>query len=134
MTARSYAIVTPLRNEAEKLEEFDREPELGLVSGACFERDGDAWRERFGTGASVWGAARAYRETCLSQLLPIEPRTAWDWIDAAEARSSADGRPASSATCPFTITAVKASRHLHGGPSGRHRDGPLTTSATDPRT
>lgn len=68
------------------LEELDREPGLGVVSGTCFERDGDTWRERFGTGASVWGAARAYRETCLSQLLPIEPRTAWDWIDVAEAQ------------------------------------------------
>lgn len=67
------------------LEEFARNPRLGVVSGSCLERDDGAWRARFGTGTSVWGAARAYRWACLEQLLPLEPRTAWDWIDVAEA-------------------------------------------------
>ncbi len=68
------------------LDELDREAELGVVSGTCFELDDGTWRERFGTGTSVWGAARAYRGACLDQLLPLEPRTAWDWIDVAEAQ------------------------------------------------
>jgi len=67
------------------LDELARGPRLGVVSGTCLERDDGAWRERFGTGTSVWGAARAYRWACLEQLLPLEQRTAWDWIDVAEA-------------------------------------------------
>lgn len=67
------------------LEELERDPRLGIVSGTCLEREGGQWRPRFGTGTSVWGAARAYRLACLEQLLPLEHRTAWDWIDVAEA-------------------------------------------------
>lgn len=67
------------------LEELERDPRLGIVSGACLEREGGEWRPRFGTGTSVWGAARAYRWECLAELLPLEQRTAWDWIDVAEA-------------------------------------------------
>lgn len=67
------------------LERLDADPELGVVSGTCLEQHGGAWLERFGTGSSVWGAARVYRWRCLEQLLPLENRTAWDWIDVAEA-------------------------------------------------
>lgn len=67
------------------LERFAADPRLGIVSGTCLERRDGVWVERFGTGSSVWGAARMYRRSCLEQLLPLESRTAWDWIDAAEA-------------------------------------------------
>lgn len=67
------------------LEKLDTDRILGVVSGTCFEQHDGAWLERFGTGSSVWGAARVYRWTCLEQLLPLENRTAWDWIDVAEA-------------------------------------------------
>lgn len=67
------------------IERMDAEPALGVVSGTCLERHDGGWLERFGTGSSVWGAARLYRWTCLEQLLPLENRTAWDWIDVVEA-------------------------------------------------
>lgn len=69
---------------ARELEEDDR---LGIVSGTCFEQVHGAWRERFATGANVWGGARAYRRECLEQVLPLEPRTGWDSIDVAEANA-----------------------------------------------
>jgi len=60
---------------------------LGIVSGTCYEREDGEWRERFATAGSVWGAARLYRRACLEQVLPLEPRTGWDAIDAAEANA-----------------------------------------------
>jgi hypothetical protein len=47
--------------------------------------DGGEWRQRHQTGAMVWGAARAYRSTCLEILLPLESRMGWDGIDVARA-------------------------------------------------
>ena len=41
------------------------------------------------TGSSVWGAARAYRRTCLDAVLPFEARVGWDGID--ELRANARG-------------------------------------------
>lgn len=63
------------------------DPQLGIVSGTCFEQIGGAWRERFTTGANVWGGARAYRRECLQQVLPLEPRTGWDAVDVAQANA-----------------------------------------------
>lgn len=65
--------------------ELERDAELGIVSGTCFERSRGEWRERFSTGASAWGAARLYRRACLEAVLPLEPRTGWDAIDVAHA-------------------------------------------------
>jgi GT2 family glycosyltransferase len=66
------------------LEENER---LGIVSGTCYEQQDGEWRERYGTGGNVWGAARIYRRACLEQVLPLEPRTGWDAIDVAEANA-----------------------------------------------
>jgi glycosyltransferase involved in cell wall biosynthesis len=64
------------------LAEFSRDPRLGIAGGSCYEQDdGGAWRERHGTGAAVWGAARAYRGTCLAEILPLEARMGWDTLD-----------------------------------------------------
>jgi glycosyltransferase involved in cell wall biosynthesis len=69
------------------LEELEASPRLGIVSGTCFEQEAGGWRQRFGTGASVWGAARLYRRACLDAVLPLEPRTGWDAIDVAVANA-----------------------------------------------
>ena len=37
------------------------------------------------TAGSLWGAARAYRWTCLQDVLPLEERMGWDGIDALKA-------------------------------------------------
>jgi Glycosyl transferase family 2 len=68
------------------LDVFAREPDLGIASGVCFERSqGRAWEQRFSTGQSAWGAARAYRRECLEQVLPLEDRMGWDGIDSLKA-------------------------------------------------
>jgi len=65
---------------------FAADPQLGIASGRCLERDASGeWRQRFGAGTGVWGAARAYRSTCLNEILPLEERQGWDEIDALKA-------------------------------------------------
>lgn len=67
--------------------ELDVSNRLGMVSGTCYELEDDEWKERFTTGANVWGAARAYRRECLESVLPFVPRTGWDAIDVAQANA-----------------------------------------------
>ena len=69
------------------LEALEADERLGIVSGTCLELHDGRWEERFGTGASVWGAARLYRRECLDEVLPLEPRTGWDAIDVAVANT-----------------------------------------------
>ncbi|MBM2822870.1 MAG: glycosyltransferase family 2 protein [Thermoleophilia bacterium] len=69
------------------LRALGRNVRLGIVSGTCYEQHGGEWREQHVTGASVWGAARAYRKECLERVLPLEPRTGWDAVDVAEANA-----------------------------------------------
>ena len=64
---------------------FREDGTLGIASGTCYEHDGQEWRQRFVTGASVWGAARVYRWRCLEQILPLEQRMGWDGIDIVKA-------------------------------------------------
>jgi GT2 family glycosyltransferase len=64
------------------LREFAHDPSLGIASGMGYERQRDGtWRQRHGTGSSVWGACRAYRWECLQDILPLEERMGWDGID-----------------------------------------------------
>jgi glycosyltransferase involved in cell wall biosynthesis len=65
---------------------FAADPRLGLASGICTEwRDG-GWRALFGTRSHVWGASRAYRWSCLQEVLPLEQRRGWDEIDSLKAQ------------------------------------------------
>jgi len=68
------------------LEAFAQDTRLGIASGACYEERGGEWRRRSITSEIVWCAARAYRQVCLEQLLPLEKRLGWDTIDIAKAR------------------------------------------------
>jgi biofilm PGA synthesis N-glycosyltransferase PgaC len=65
---------------------FAARPRLGIASGSAYEVDGGGWRQRFSTGTSVWGAARAYRRECLIATLPLEERIGWDGIDEHRAQ------------------------------------------------
>jgi biofilm PGA synthesis N-glycosyltransferase PgaC len=68
------------------LGELQRDERLGIAGGIGHELDANGhWRQRHGTGAGVWGAARAYRRTCLDQLLPLEERMGWDTLDLLKA-------------------------------------------------
>jgi glycosyltransferase involved in cell wall biosynthesis len=69
------------------LSEFEARPSLGIASGSLWEFDGSQWRERFNTGSSVWGGLRAYRRTCLHEVMPLEERVGWDGIDEFRARA-----------------------------------------------
>ena len=65
---------------------FTSDPALGIASGNALELHRGQWRPRFNTGASVWGAARAYRRECLEAVRPLEERMGWDGIDEARAQ------------------------------------------------
>jgi poly-beta-1,6-N-acetyl-D-glucosamine synthase len=67
------------------LRAFADQPRLGIASGTCYEYRRRAWRARPVTGTTVWGAARAYRWSCLRDLLPLEERMGWDGIDEGKA-------------------------------------------------
>ena len=69
------------------LEAFAGDPVLGIASGSAWELSNGAWRQRFVTGGTVWGATRAYRWACLHDVLPLEERHGWDGIDQLKARA-----------------------------------------------
>ena len=64
---------------------FDADQRLGIASGSAYELEAGEWRQRFSTGDAVWGAARAYRRSCLEQILPLERQMGWDGIDEVRA-------------------------------------------------
>lgn len=94
---------------------FAADERLGIASGSCYQLEGDEWRQFHGTGANVWGAARAYRWRCLEQILPLEPRMGWDGIDVAKANARG-WRTATLLDLPFRHYRREASRE-----SGRWR-------------
>jgi len=67
------------------LARFSTDSSLGMASGTCYERENGHWRQRHVTGTSVWGASRAYRWACLSDVLPLERSMGWDGIDELKA-------------------------------------------------
>jgi biofilm PGA synthesis N-glycosyltransferase PgaC len=68
------------------LRAFADDASLGIASGSAYELDRDGvWQQQFVTGASVWGASRAYRWQCLQHVLPLEAHMGWDGIDAVKA-------------------------------------------------
>lgn len=79
---------------------FTADPFLGIASGSAHEHDGREWRQRHVTGSTVWGASRAYRRSCLEDVLPLEERLAWDGIDELRARVRG-WRTATLADLPF---------------------------------
>jgi poly-beta-1,6-N-acetyl-D-glucosamine synthase len=79
---------------------FERDPSLGMASGSGFELEGGAWRQKHVTRDHVWGPTRAYRWSCLQQVLPLEERQGWDQVDEAKARL-AGWRTATLVDLPF---------------------------------
>jgi biofilm PGA synthesis N-glycosyltransferase PgaC len=68
------------------LQEFERDPSLGIASGTCLEQDHEgAWKPIRVTKGHVRGAARAYRRECLEQVVPLEERVGWDGLDELKA-------------------------------------------------
>jgi glycosyltransferase involved in cell wall biosynthesis len=65
---------------------FADDARLGIASGICLEERDGAWRPLHGTRSHVWGAARAYRRGCLTDVRPLVERQGWDEIDALRAQ------------------------------------------------
>jgi poly-beta-1,6-N-acetyl-D-glucosamine synthase len=67
------------------LREFERDADLGIAGGTCYELEDGEWRPRHVTGARVRGATRAYRWSCLQAVLPLDDLPGWDGIDELKA-------------------------------------------------
>jgi len=68
------------------LDEFQRDPSLGLAGGVLRERDGSQGREDSPSDYHVRGALKCYTKDCLTAIGGIEERLAWDAIDEIYAR------------------------------------------------
>lgn len=81
------ADITLPKDYAERLyAELEQDPELGIVSGSCFEDRAGSWVQQHMTGDMAWCAARAWRRECLTDVLPFTERFGWDTVDIAKAR------------------------------------------------
>lgn len=60
---------------------FEASAQLGIASGTCYEFEDGAWVRRTKSDTTVWGASRAYRSDCVSDLMSLEPRMGWDGLD-----------------------------------------------------
>jgi glycosyltransferase involved in cell wall biosynthesis len=69
------------------LAQFERDPRLGIASGVRHELVSGTWCPRYSTHGEVEAQCRAYRQECLTQILPLEQRLGWDTIDVARAIS-----------------------------------------------
>lgn len=72
---------------ARLLDAFAHDSRLGIASGSGYELHRGHWRQRHLTGTTVWGATRAFRRECLSQVTPFDERLGWDGIDEFKANS-----------------------------------------------
>jgi glycosyltransferase involved in cell wall biosynthesis len=61
--------------------EFEADPTLGIASGTCWEQEDGVWKRRTKAAGTVWGASRAYRSDCLTDLTALEPCMGWDGLD-----------------------------------------------------
>jgi biofilm PGA synthesis N-glycosyltransferase PgaC len=64
---------------------FAADPKLGISSGVCLELVDGRWTPQHVTRSHVRGATRAYRFSCLAEILPFEERMGWDAIDELQA-------------------------------------------------
>ena len=70
---------------ARLLEELEREPRLGIVSGTNYEPVGGAWIMCPEPGFQAAGNCRIYRRECLQAIGRIESGLGWDTIDITRA-------------------------------------------------
>jgi hypothetical protein len=60
---------------------FAADERLGIASGTCHEWERGRWVRRTKAATTVWGATRAYRASCLPDVLALEPCMGWDGLD-----------------------------------------------------
>jgi poly-beta-1,6-N-acetyl-D-glucosamine synthase len=68
------------------LEEFARNPALGIAGGVILERRGGRWLPTRCAADHVRGAIKVYSRECFEAIGGIEERLGWDGIDSTVAR------------------------------------------------
>jgi len=69
------------------LDEFARDPSLGLAGGVLREREGEGWGpEHAASDYHVRGALKCYSRACLEAIGGIQERLGWDALDEVYAR------------------------------------------------
>lgn len=69
------------------LDEFARDPTLGLAGGVLQERDGDGWSKvQAANDYHVRGGLKCYSRECLEAIGGIQERLGWDAMDEIYAR------------------------------------------------
>lgn len=71
---------------ARLLEEFDRDPTLGVAGGTLVERAGQRWQTMRTARHHVRGALKLYRRECFEAIGGVQERLGWDGIDQTYAR------------------------------------------------
>lgn len=71
---------------AQLLEEFDRDPQLGIGGGVLVEQVGSEWRLMRTAPHHVRGALKLYRHDCFEAIGGVQERLGWDTIDEIYAR------------------------------------------------
>jgi hypothetical protein len=101
---------------------FEADPRLGIASGTCHELEDGAWVRRTKSDTTVWGASRAYRSDCVSDLMSLEPRMGWDGLDEIKVQLRGY-RTATFVDLPFRHHRPEGGRELsslhHGEALGR---------------
>lgn len=101
---------------------FEADPQLGIASGTCMERQDGIWVRRTKVDSTVWGASRAYRWDCVEDLFELEPCMGWDGLD--ELRVQLRGMKTETfVELPFRHNRAEGGRELsslhHGAALGR---------------
>ncbi len=68
------------------LEEFDRDPRLGIAGGTLIERGRSGWQTAKSARQHVRGALKLYRRECFEAIEGLQERLGWDGIDETYAR------------------------------------------------
>jgi GT2 family glycosyltransferase len=80
-------IELPPRYFEQLLEEFARDPTLGLAGGVLQERDGSGWSKvQAANDYHVRGGLKCYSRECLEAIGGIQERLGWDAMDEIYAR------------------------------------------------
>lgn len=70
---------------AKLLDEFVRDPELGIAGATLYEPDGSSWREIRTPRFHTRGAVKMYSAACLRAIGGIDAGLGWDTLDEAQA-------------------------------------------------
>lgn len=71
---------------ARMLEEFDRDPHLGIGGGVLVEYNGSRWRTARTAPGHVRGALKLYRRECFEAIGGMREHLGWDGIDETYAQ------------------------------------------------